>query len=109
MNIIRQCKPGYLAMSLAIALTACKTDELNTYKGEGGKIEPGGFMYFFEHGLPSSITTTSSNSLTISNAHYKDGQNALKWRFTPNSELIFSQDIGYKADDSEITPYTFMA
>lgn len=109
MNIMRQCKPSYLAMSLVIALTACNTDELNSYQGEGGKIEPGGFMYFFENGLPSSITTTSSNPITISNTHYKDGQNALKWRFTPHSELVFSQDIGYKTDDSEITPYTFMA
>ncbi|OZS41549.1 chondroitinase family polysaccharide lyase [Photobacterium sanguinicancri] len=109
MNTTKWCKPSYLAVSLLLALTGCNSENVESDKGGAGKTEPGGYMYFFEQGLPSSITTTSIKPLTISNKHFKDGNNALQWRFNPNSQLVFSQDIGYKTDDSEITPYTFMA
>ncbi|MCW8331546.1 chondroitinase [Photobacterium sp. SDRW27] len=128
-------KPNYLALCIVIALGGCgnesiqNTDNLTNpgsqpatdtgtspdtegkqgIEGKGAQLEPGGYMYFFEKGLPQAITTSSTTPLTISNEHFKDGANSLKWTYSPNSQLTFHQPINYTDDDSEITPYTFMA
>ncbi|WP_022939877.1 chondroitinase family polysaccharide lyase [Psychromonas hadalis] len=98
-----------VALSVFIALSACQNESDIIGSGNNKNLEPGGYMYFFEQGIPESISTSSLYPLETTTEHYKDGQHSLKWHFSPNSKLIFSQDIGYKKDDSEITPSTFMA
>lgn len=56
--------------------------------------QPGGTMFFFEHGLPVGIS--SQGDLNISDFRQKDGKNSLKWDFKPGDSLIFNHHIGYK-------------
>lgn len=119
--------PKYLALCILIALGGCgsesnqnteglpntgahpKPESNQDIEGKGAQLEPGGYMYFFEQGLPQAITSSSTKPLSISDEHYKDGSHALKWPYSPNSQLTFHQPINYAKDDNEITPYTFMA
>ncbi|MGF1724809.1 chondroitinase family polysaccharide lyase [Photobacterium nomapromontoriensis] len=58
--------------------------------------QPGGAMYFFEHGMPDTITASSESEITIESRFSKDGKQSLAWAFQPESTLTFTQDIGYK-------------
>ncbi|MCD1125338.1 hypothetical protein LPW36_04740 [Jinshanibacter sp. LJY008] len=71
-------------------------------------LEPGGYMYFFEKGVPETITTTDDSALFITNEHSRDGTQSLAWSFKPYAGLIFSQDIGFLDSDDPITPFTFL-
>ena len=120
-------KPNYLTLCIIFALGGCgnesiqNTDSLTNSgsstnveskqgtEGKGAQLEPGGYMYFFENGLPQAITSSSTTPLAITDEHFKDGSHSLKWAYSPNSQLRFHQKINYADDDSEITPYTFMA
>lgn len=108
-------KPRYLALSIIIALAGCGSENIppptenENIDGKGAQLEPGGYMYFFEEGLPQAITSSSTKPLATSNEHYKDGSHALKWAYSPNSQLTFHQRIDFTNNDSDTTPYTFMA
>ncbi|MBL4829922.1 MAG: chondroitinase [Aliivibrio sp.] len=71
--------------------------------------EPGGYMYFFEQGLPSNISASKQSEIEIEDEVFKDGNHSLEWEFEDNSELIFNQQIGYHENDNSISPQTFMA
>ncbi|WP_028862780.1 chondroitinase family polysaccharide lyase [Psychromonas aquimarina] len=98
-----------VALSVFVALSACQNESEVVDSGDNSNLEPGGYMYFFEQGVPESITTSGSQALAVTTEHYKDGQSSLEWVFDAQSQLTFDQDIGYKNDDDEISPYTFMA
>ncbi|WP_245907069.1 chondroitinase family protein [Photobacterium sanctipauli] len=99
-------KYGILTLSIMLALTGCNSNQNNE---EGKANEPGGYMYFFEDGIPQTISTNSPHALAISNQQSKDGDHSLQWQFESTNTLKFSNDIGYSADEDPATPLTFMA
>lgn len=72
--------------------------------------QPGGFMYFFEHGMPDTVTASDGGLVAIDNALQKDGQHSLAWQFSPGNTLMFTQPIGYKpfvANNTDQSQSTF--
>ncbi len=102
-------KPNYLTLCIIFALGGCGNESIqNTngltnsgsstnveskqgIEGKGAQLEPGGYMYFFENGLPQAITSSSTTPLAITDEHFKDGSHSLKWAYSPNSQLRFHQ------------------
>lgn len=107
-------KKHLITLSIILALSGCNSENINTshsnLNGKGAQLEPAGYMYFFEEGVPDAITTTAAQSLTTSSLHFKDGSHSLKWQYDAKSSLIFHQDIGYNPEkENDISPQTFMA
>lgn len=91
-----------------LLLSACNSDSNSDSNPPSTQdLQPGGYMYFFEHGVPATLS--SPNKLSINSEHYKDGGHSLQWDFTGENKLVFDQEINYTEEDSSITPYTFMA
>lgn len=105
--------PSILTISLSLALAGCNNESIQNspnVDGKGAQLEPGGYMYFFEQDVPQAITTTSAQSLAVTNRHYKDGAQSLRWQFDPTTMLTFHQAIGYSPEkENAITPQTFTA
>ncbi|MDP2567559.1 chondroitinase family protein [Photobacterium damselae subsp. piscicida] len=105
--------PSILTISLSLALAGCNNESIQNspnVDGKGAQLEPGGYMYFFEQDVPQAITTTSTQSLAVTNRHYKDGAQSLRWQFDPTTILTFHQTIGYSPEKEDaITPQTFTA
>jgi chondroitin-sulfate-ABC endolyase/exolyase len=55
-----------------------------------------GIVFSFESGLPECIKGSNPSELTVTGEHYKDGGNALKWKFKSNSFINLEHSIGYK-------------
>ncbi|WP_058119419.1 chondroitinase family polysaccharide lyase [Photobacterium kishitanii] len=113
-NYLSNNKKRLLTLSIILALSGCNSDNINTthhnLNGKGAQLEPGGYMYFFENGVPDAITTTAEQALTTSALHFKDGTHSLKWQYDPKSSIIFHQNIGYSPEkENDINPQTFMA
>ncbi|WP_248783048.1 chondroitinase family polysaccharide lyase [Photobacterium kishitanii] len=113
-NYFSNNKKRLLTLSIILALSGCNSDNINTthhnLNGKGAQLEPGGYMYFFENGVPDAITTTAEQALTTSTLHFKDGTHSLKWQYDPKSSIIFHQNIGYSPEkENDINPQTFMA
>lgn len=43
--------------------------------------------------------STKKSKLTLSNEHFKDGSQSLKWSFKPNAELTLSKDLMFESKD----------
>ncbi len=46
----------------------------------------------FESGIPQSFTTSPASELSISDTYYKEGEQSLKWDFTPGAQLNIAID-----------------
>lgn len=53
-------------------------------------------LFSFEDGLPDCISTDNKSTIQISDKHYRDGKNSLKWEFSAGSELKIDKEIGYR-------------
>ncbi|WP_299017819.1 chondroitinase family polysaccharide lyase [uncultured Photobacterium sp.] len=74
--------------------------------------QPGGIMYFFELGLPETVSVSPDSTLSLSRSHFKDGSTSLEWHYEPGAKLTFSEPVGYKpfvANDSDQSQSTFSA
>ncbi|WP_064609497.1 chondroitinase family polysaccharide lyase [Photobacterium sp. J15] len=74
--------------------------------------QPGGIMYFFEQGMPDTISVSNGSKLSLSGQHFKDGVTSLAWDYKPGAKLKFVQPVGYKpfvANDSDQSQSTFSA
>ncbi|WP_175577578.1 chondroitinase family polysaccharide lyase [Photobacterium proteolyticum] len=74
--------------------------------------QPGGVMYFFENGMPSTVSASSDSALSLSSSHFKDGKTSLAWGYKAGSTLTFSQPVGYRpfvANDTDQSQSTFSA
>ncbi|TDR74434.1 chondroitinase family polysaccharide lyase [Photobacterium lutimaris] len=72
--------------------------------------QPGGIMYFFEYGMPDTVTASDDSLLAIESTLQKDGQHSLAWQFSPGNTLTFTQPIGYKpfvANNTDQSQSTF--
>lgn len=58
----------------------------------------GRMLSFEESRIPTQITGTGSQ-LTLSDNHYKDGKQSLKWAFSPGGTLSIKQDLGFEKKD----------
>lgn len=109
-------------ISLAIAMGAtglmgCNSVSNNaetTVIDQDSYLQPAGIMYFFEQGMPDTITASSDSQIEIANNFRKDGLKSLAWHVQPGSTLNFNQDIGYKpfvengSDQAESTFVTWV-
>ncbi|NQZ49486.1 MAG: chondroitinase [Moritella sp.] len=101
-------------ISLAIALGAtglmgCNNDVVQL--DSQSYLQPGGMMYFFEQGMPSTISHSANSKIAISGDFRKDGTHSLAWQLQPDSQLTFTQDVGYKpfvANGTDQAKSTFM-
>lgn len=85
-----------------------QTSNSNFNPNNSEATEPGGYMYFFEEGIPKTIH--SKNKISITNQHYKDGSHSLQWQLDTKNQLTFTQPITFEPQDSnEAAPYTFIA
>jgi len=74
--------------------------------------QPGGMMYFFEQGMPNTVSASPDSELSLSQSHFKDGTTSLAWTFQAGSNLTFSQPVGFKpfvANDTDQSQSTFSA
>lgn len=55
-------------------------------------------LSFEEAEVPAFITTDNSK-LSLSNTHYKDGKNSLKWTFTNGGEIRIAKDLHFEQKD----------
>lgn len=100
-------------LTLAVATSAlfgCNHSENEVVKDTTSFNQPGGVMYFFENGMPSTVSHSIKSSAVISDAHRKDGIYSLAWNAAANAELIFNQDVGFKpfvANDEDQSQSTF--
>jgi len=91
-------------ISLAIAMGAtglmgCNSVSNNAETSvidQNSYLQPAGIMYFFEQGMPDTITASSDSQIEIANNFRKDGLKSIAWQAQPGSTLNFNQGIGYK-------------
>ncbi len=83
------------AVSATLLLSGCSSLETRTAQGVSDH-QPGGAMYFFENGLPETISTDSNSTIQLSGKHYRDGEHSLQWNFNNGSQLTFDQPVGFK-------------
>ncbi|WP_419534472.1 chondroitinase family protein [Endozoicomonas sp.] len=98
------------AVSAALMLSGCSLLETRTAQGVSDH-QPGGAMYFFENGLPETISTDSNSTIQLSGKHYRDGAHSLQWNFNNGSQLTFDQPVGFKhfkANGSNQSRHSFL-
>ncbi len=83
-----------LAIASTLAITGCSL--LPQQESGTSDLQPGGTMYFFENGLPGSISTDHDSTIELSPKHYRDGAHSLQWDFNRGSQLTFEQPVGFK-------------
>lgn len=83
------------AIGAALALSGCSLLQTENNLAVSDH-QPGGIMYFFEQGLPAAISSDTGSETRISEKHFRDGKQSLRWDFKKGSQLTFSQPIGYQ-------------
>ena len=104
-------------MSLALAVSSAITAGCNDTMARSAEVrdsgsyhQPAGSMYFFEQGLPQTLTFSDNSSVGINTDFRKDGKASLVWQFQPGSELTFDQPVGYQdfiANETDQSQSTF--
>ena len=95
----------------SITLMGCGDNEANKETLDNQSyLQPGGYMYFFEKGMPDTIHPSEKDSLVLNQKYAKDGEHSLAWSFTPGASLNFDQPVGYRhfvANDVDQSISTF--
>lgn len=53
-------------------------------------------IFSFEYDIPESIKVYNDSEISLSNKHFKDGKNSLRWNFNKGAKLVINELIGYK-------------
>ncbi|SEG56848.1 chondroitin-sulfate-ABC endolyase/exolyase [Vibrio hangzhouensis] len=81
----------------SVTLLGCGEPESNANSLDTSSyLQPGGYMYFFENGMPNTIFSSKENALQLNQKYAKDGDHSLSWEFVPGATLSFNQPIGYR-------------
>ena len=104
-------------MSLAVAVSLVISGGCSDAKAQDNEVrdnrsyvQPGGVMYFFEAGLPDTLSYSDSSTVGTSTVYRKDGEASLEWRFHSGDSLFFEQPIGYEnfvANETDQSKSTF--
>ena len=90
-----------IAVAIGIAgMVGCNSDittaNSDTDQAYRDYLQPGGVMYFFEQGIPTTITSSVADTTSIATAFRKDGSQSLAWQLQPGEALTFNQPIGFQ-------------
>ena len=105
-----------IAVAIGIAgMVGCNSDittaNSDTDQAYRDYLQPGGVMYFFEQGIPTTITSSVADTTSIATAFRKDGSQSLAWQLQPGEALTFNQPIGFQpfvANNTDQSKSTFM-
>lgn len=98
--LIKNTLTSAISLSLCLSLPVFALPSLSH--------EAFGDIYLFEGEMPNTVITSSSNQLSLTQQHAKEGKQSLKWQYQPNAILTLNNAVNYQDDADTATPLTFM-